>query len=262
MNQNSMDKQNMMSAQAAKQCLFAAMAVGEAILEYGGEVSRVEDSIRRICSAYGFDRADVFCITSTIITTAYTKENEAFTQSCRITHTGNDFDKLGQVNDLSRLICAERTAPEEVLSRLKKIEGLGTASFPARMFFYALIPASFTVFFGGTLPDMLISGLIGTLLFCLDSRLKDLQFNRLFTALLCSLAGGLLASVLSLGIGGCNAALISIGNVMVFIPGVKFTNSIRDLMTGDTITGLICLAESLIMAVVVALGFAAFSLFL
>ena len=248
--------------QKAKQCLFAAMAVGEAILEYGGEVSRVEDSIRRICRAYGFYRADVFCITSTIITTVYTKENTAFTQSCRITHTGNDFDKLGQVNDLSRLICKGNCDPQHVLTRLDEIRNLETASFPAQMFFYALVPGSFTMFFGGNTLDILISGLIGTLLFCLDSRLKDLKFNRLFSVLLCSLSGGLLASILSMGIASCSASLISMGNVMVFIPGVKFTNSIRDLMTGDTITGLICLAESLIMAVVVALGFATFSLFL
>ena len=106
--------------QNVKQALYAAMAVGEAILEYGGEVSRVEDSIQRICSSYGFIRTDVFCITSTIISTAYTKNNEAFTQSCRITHIGNDFDKLGRVNDLSRIICRERTDPEKVLARLKE----------------------------------------------------------------------------------------------------------------------------------------------
>ena len=246
--------------QEAKQCLFAAMAVGKAILEYGGEVSRVEDSIQRICSAYGFCRADVFCITSTIIATVYTRENTAFTQSCRITHTENDFDKLGQVNNLSRTICASICDPQNVLSKLEEIHNLETTSFPAQMFFYALVPASFTLFFGGNLADMFISGLTGALLYCLDSRLKDLKFNRLFIVLLCSLAGGLLANILSMGIDNCSASLISMGNVMVFIPGVKFTNSIRDLMTGDTITGLICLAESLIMAVVVALGFAAFSL--
>ena len=243
-----------------KEYLFAAMAVGEAILEYGGEVSRVEDSIRRICLAYGFDRADVFCITSTIITTAWAAGREAFTQTCRITHITNDFDKLGQVNDLSRAICARGIPPEEVLERLEKIRSLGTASFPARMLIYALVPASFTVFFGGNTFDMLISGLIGMLLFCLNGRLKDARFNGLFTALLCSLAGGFLANILSLGIEESHAALISIGNVMVFIPGVKFTNSIRDLLTGDTITGLTCLAESLIMAAAVAIGFAASSL--
>ena len=49
---------------------------------------------------------------------------------------------------------------------------------------------------------------------------------------------------------------------MVFIPGVKLTNSIRDLLTGETITGLICLAESLLLSAVVAIGFAVSALLL
>lgn len=251
-----------MQIREAEKCLYAAMAVGEAILEYGGEVSRVEDSIRRICTAYGFVRTDVFCITSTIITTAYSEDAKVCTQTCRITHTTNDFDKLGQVNDLSRNLCEKKSRPEDVLSRLREIQEQKTRSLPQQMLIYALVPASFTVFFGGNLSDFLISGLIGAILLCLDRRLKGAKLNGLFTALFCSLAGGFLANILSLGIEGSHAALISIGNVMVFIPGVKFTNSIRDLLTGETITGLICLAESLLLAVVVAIGFAVSSLLL
>ena len=37
---------------------------------------------------------------------------------------------------------------------------------------------------------------------------------------------------------------------------------VRDLLTGETITGLICLAESLLLSAVVALGFAASALVL
>ena len=49
-----------MNREDAQKYLYAAMAAGEAILEYGGEVSRVEDSIRRICTSYGLPRTDVF----------------------------------------------------------------------------------------------------------------------------------------------------------------------------------------------------------
>ena len=251
---NNMDKTN------ADQYLNAAMATGEAILRYGGEVSRVEDSIRRICTAYGFQRTDVFCITSSIIVTAYLDENRTCTQTCRIQHTEKDFDKLGQVNDLSRSICRSLSSPASVHARLKEIRAQKGRPLPVQILIYALVPASFTVFFGGNAADMLISGLIGILLFCLDRRLAQSHFNGLFIALCCSLAGGFLANVLTFGSENTHAALIRIGNVMVFIPGVKFTNSIRDLMTGETITGLICLAESLLLAAVVALGFAAAAL--
>ena len=249
-----------MQKKEAEKYLYAAMAVGEAILEYGGEVSRVEDSIRRICAAYGFERSDVFCITSSIITTACYGSSESCTQTRRITHAENDFDRLGQVNDLSRAICARPEDPEKVISRLREIRSQSAGSFPVQMLIHALISASFTVFFGGNAADMLISGLIGLVLLCLRARLKDARFGALFITLFCSLAGGFLANLLAPGPGG-HAALISIGNVMVFIPGVKFTNSIRDLLTGETITGLICLAESLLLSVIVALGFALPTLF-
>lgn len=258
-----------MHRQDAEKYLNAAMAVGEATLRYGGEVSRVEDSIRRICTSYGFDRADVFCITSSIITTAsFAQDDEGSstqqncTQTCRISHTENDFDKLGQVNSLSRSICSSYKDPDEVLARLEEIRCMPERPLPVQMLIYAAVPAAFTVFFGGNAADLLISGLTGAILLCLRRRLQEASFNALFVALVCSLAGGLLANMMSLGIQDAHAALISIGNVMVFIPGVKFTNSIRDLLTGETITGLICLAESLLLSAVVALGFAAAALIL
>ena len=246
----------------AESCLNAAVAIGEAILEYGGEVGRVEDSIRRVCQAYGFRRTDVFCITSSLIVTAFWEEDEYCTQTRRVTHTENDFEKLDQVNSLSRAVCSSREDPEKVLSRLKEIREAEAYSLPVQILIYAVVPASFTVFFGGNVFDMLISGLIGAVLLCLKKRLQGEQFNGLFTALFCSLAGGFLANLLTAGGDMGHIPLISIGNVMVFIPGVKFTNSIRDLLTGETITGLICLAESLLMAVIVALGFAVSALLL
>ena len=68
-------------------------------------------------------------------------------------------------------------------------------------------------------------------------------------------AGGLLAHLAVRLRLGTHADLISIGNIMLFIPGIMFTNSLRDLFSGDTITGLIRFAESLLLAVIVALGF-------
>ena len=54
---------------------------------------------------------------------------------------------------------------------------------------------------------------------------------------------------------GSHADLISIGNIMLLIPGIAFTNSVRDMFSGDTITGLLRFIESLLLAVTIALGF-------
>ena len=46
-----------------------------------------------------------------------------------------------------------------------------------------------------------------------------------------------------------------IGNIMLLIPGVLLTNSFRDFISGDMISGLLHLSEAIITAVCVAGGF-------
>ena len=65
----------------AEQALFYAMSVGEQLLISGAEVSRVEDTIRRIGLAYGAERVDVFSITSSILATLYYGTDQFVSQS-------------------------------------------------------------------------------------------------------------------------------------------------------------------------------------
>ena len=47
-----------------------------------------------------------------------------------------------------------------------------------------------------------------------------------------------------------------IGNIMLVIPGMQLTNSLRDMINGDTVSGVLNLSEAILKAVSVALGFA------
>ena len=58
-------------AERANEYLYRALDIGQAMLQSGAEISRVEDSIRRLCVAFGAERADVFAITSNITVTIY-----------------------------------------------------------------------------------------------------------------------------------------------------------------------------------------------
>lgn len=244
-----------MNREESQKVLHCAMSIGELLHTSGAEAGRVEDTIRRICMAYGATRVDVFSITSTIITTMFGEGFESCTQSRRVPPMKNDFSRLDKLNQLSRWICANRPDPEEIPPRIEEIRTGRVYGFWTQLAIYCLVSGAFTVFFGGNLKDMLASSVIGVILKCLEAFVLKTSLNSLLTALLCSSAGGLLArlSVL-LGLGS-HVDLISIGNIMLFIPGVMFTNSLRDLFSGDTITGLLRCAESLLMAVIVALGF-------
>ena len=244
-----------MTREESQKILHCAMSVGEMMHTSGAEAGRVEDTIRRICMAYGATRVDVFSITSTIVTTMFGEEFESRTQSRRVPPMKNDFSRLDKLNHLSRWICAKRPTPEEILERIEKIKTTRTYGFWPQLFIYAMVSGSFTVFFGGNAKDMVASALIGIFLKCFEAFVSRSSLNSLLTSLLCSTLGGFLSN-LSVMFGlGVHADLISIGNIMLLIPGVMFTNSLRDMFSGDTITGLIRCAESLLIAVTVALGF-------
>lgn len=67
-----------------------ALDMGEAMLRTGAEILRVEDTIMRICTAYGGGIVDVFTILSLIILSWTTEEGKTYTQTRRIDSYASD----------------------------------------------------------------------------------------------------------------------------------------------------------------------------
>ena len=251
-----------MTKSDAEEILYCAMSIGEQLLISGAEVGRVEDTIRRICLAYGAERVDVFSITSSIVTTMYGEAFGTCTQTRRVSGMANDLDRLDRLNQLSRQICQERPDYRVIREKLTQIQNGPQYSFAVQILVYALISGAFSVFFGGDFKDMVASAIIGIFLKFIQAFIKKGSMNSLISALICSILGGFLAKLFVLAGVGTHADLISIGNIMLLIPGIPFTNSLRDMFSGDTITGLIRFMESLLLALVIALGFTVAGFFL
>lgn len=236
--------------------LSCILDMGELLLTSGAEILRVEDTLIRICSAYGFAKTDVFTITSSIVLTVHTQDRRVLTQTRRIRMRDTDLGRLARVNEFSRRLCAgplDIDAFSQSLEELRQI-----ASYPqwVRCCLYAAISATFALFFGGTVQDALASAISGTLLFfslCFVSRLR---INGILLNMLCSALAALAAvGMVSLGLGHSPDKII-IGNIMLLIPGIALTTSLRDMINGDTISGLLGLSEAVLKALAIAIGFA------
>jgi uncharacterized membrane protein YjjP (DUF1212 family) len=57
-----------------------------------------------------------------------------------------------------------------------------------------------------------------------------------------------------LGIGD-NLDMVMIGTIMLLIPGLAFGNAVKDLLFGDTVSGIIQFTQAILTAVMVAFGF-------
>ena len=111
-------------------------------------------------------------------------------------------------------------------------------------------------FFGGTAKVGLAASLSGVVLFATLYGSATLKMNSLIQTMFCSAVTSI-SVMLLVGIGiGVHPDKIMIGNIMLVIPGIQLTNSLRDMISGDMISGLLNMSEALMKAISVAMGFA------
>ena len=236
--------------------LDIALDLGAETLRAGGEIHRVEDTVTRVCRAYGAAAVEVFAITSLITAEIRMPDGAFATRNRRVTTTYNHLARLEAVNALSRTVCKQPISAEEVRERLKAIREYRPV--PEWLCYVGgmLATGGFAVFFGGTLMDGLAAAAIALLL-TLFARLRPIRINGMVKSLISSFAAGAL-SVLSVSVGfGDNVDKLIIGTLMLEIPGVSFGNALRDLLCGDTLAGTMRLIQALIQTLMIALGYMA-----
>jgi len=128
--------------------VFIALEMGENILKCGGEISRAEETVNRICYAYGASAVDVIAILSTIIVTAEFG-GVSITSTRRLSDYGsNNLGRLAKFNDLSRKICEELPSKAECLKRADNIMGSTQVSLARYVIGSMLTSMGFAMFFG------------------------------------------------------------------------------------------------------------------
>lgn len=229
--------------------------MAEAMLISGSEITRVEDTITRMGLALGANHMNVFVITSCIIVTMATPAGEELTQTRRVTVAGGtDFVKLEKFNDLSRRCCAGEVLPCQLDGEVRAISAIR----PERWRTYlgsVLAAGGFAAFFGGTLLDGIVASLFALLICFLQERLLPISVNQVAFNVVCSLIVGVLTGACVHLIPALHMDKIMIGYIMLLIPGLAMTNAVRNILVGNTISGIMRLVEALLWALALAMGF-------
>lgn len=235
--------------------LTCAMDIGEALLISGAEVHRVEESIQRMCSAFGFARTDVFIITSSMVVTTYAEDNTPYTQTRRITASTTDIERIHHLNALSRKICSQPMTVEEIRQELDRIANCKRYGFWTELLCYSIIAGAFTLFFGGTVMETVISLLVGGIVRVGILLWEAAVARPIFTKFMSAVVATALA-YFAMELGWISSVdKIIIGNIMTLIPGIGLTVALRDLFTGDSIAGLLRTVEAILTALAIAAGY-------
>lgn len=240
--------------------LSVALDIGQYMIKYGGEVHRVEDTVTRICRAYGAQRVEIWAIDSMIAATAYMSDTDYSTQTRRITSANTHLARLEALNALSREICSTTPPADEVKNRIAEIRKLRPIHPLLRCFAGACGAGAFAIFFGGSFLDGLAAAVIGFLMTAII-HLDFIHANAMARTFALSFLNGLLAYVFHAIGFGHNLDKIAIGTIMLVIPGMAFSNALRDIMYGDTASGTMGFSKALVCALMVVLGYSAAFLF-
>lgn len=242
--------------------LQSILDIGEEMVVAGAEVSRVEESIMRMSIAYGFTRINVFLIISNLQVTVETPMGEIITQIRFIERNDVNFDRLDYLNDLSRYVCANCPNVEEIQRRLNGI--LNRPGQPLWLEFAggAFTAAAFTIFFGGSFFDGLAAVGMAVVIMGVYRFLSKRENNMIVLNFITSFLAGIMA-ILMVHVGvGNNPDRVMMGGIMLLIPGIAMTNSIRDMLIGDIASGMLRLTNTLIVAAAIAGGFATAIIFI
>lgn len=232
-----------------------ATELGYCLQVSGGEIYRVEETVRRVLAAYGAPDGEVFAIPNCLTVSLTEPGGHALTRIRRVGHHGTDIYRLEALNQLSREVCGTLPPLPDAMACLEAICADRTLySHRLQLLAYAVGPAAFVPFFGGGWRDTLCGGVCGLVIGLCDLFLERLGTNPFFRTAAGAFFSALMALAL-VGVGfGVHADTIIIGALMALVPGIAFTNSMRDIIAGDLVAGITKSAESLLIGVTIALG--------
>ena len=212
------------------------------MLTNGVETSRAEDSVLRVCASRGYRHINVFTTPTCIIIADDKFDGLSFMRT--IKRRGIDFVQNPEMTT------------EEAINKLKKIATLpppyGIISFYAGT---AISSACFAYLIGGTsIADFLLTliiSVVGTIIYNGIMKLNSMTF---ISTLVSSFA------IATFGVAFCQIGILHdpkmliVGSIMPLLPGVAFVKGLRDLISGDLVSGMSRVSEAFLTAGAIAVG--------
>lgn len=235
--------------------LDAVVLAGEIMLVSGAEVYRVEDTMKHMLRKSGYQFIETIVFATGIFVTLDDPMREPVTLIKRVPERSTNINKIYRVNDVSRRFCAGQITIEEAYGELKKIETEVPYSPLLKAAGTAGVAAFFTPIFGGRLIDFFAAGLVGICLAASSWMMKKVRINDFCVSAFNSFVVAFFSMVIQhFLLPEANADVMIISSIMPLVPGVIFTNAIRDTLNGDYGAGSARMLEAIVVALAVAAG--------
>lgn len=237
----------------AKDLMNLSLFTGALLIQNGAESYRAEDTIERICkSVSNISNVSAYALPSAIFI-SMEFEGETLSNFRKITISDTNLYKIDAVNSFSREFVSKDLSIKEAYDILFQIDG--TEENPLKIYISGGIASSFfSVLFGGSIKDFFASFIIGIFISVVLEKLSYFKLPFFINNIICAFITSVLAIIFAYFGLGSNIDNIIIGVIMLLVPGVAITNSVRDIMSGEFITGAITMIKAFFIALAIAFG--------
>lgn len=266
----------------SRRALEQVTRIGEVLLKNGGEIFRVQQTMQLVAKAYGIPGFQVYVLANGLFVSMqeegrtitrpvesgdaagqeYLFGQEHLASQARLASqvryvplSSVHLGRVAAVNNLSREIVAQKYTVEEASRKIEQIDKLPFTSNAVQTLMSGLGAGAFCILFGGSLLDSAAAFLSGLVLWIFVLFLTARGANKIMVNILAS------ALVTAMGVlffhlfsFGDSMDMIVIGSIVPLLPGVPLTNSIRDYLNGDYLSGTIRMIDAVLVACCIALG--------
>lgn len=255
-----LDSQTKTQEYPLSEVLEVAAEAGHILLENGAEIARIEETMERISSHFGVTSRNFYVISNGIFTTGMSPDGTPEEKRGQYANVefipikGTQMDKIVEVNRLSREISAGKVDLEGARKRLAEIRAMRPKPDMEQIFGSAFGSAGFCAIFGGSLLDCCACFVVGFLLWAFVLYVTSKHFAKLLGNLISGAFAALLCLVFWKAGFGEHLGNMTVGSLIPLIPGVAFTNGIRDLANEDYLSGVTRLLDALLVFMAIAVG--------
>lgn len=233
-----------------------ALFLGELLIRNGAETYRVEDSVLRICKSRGYNHVNCFTTPTVIIISDDKFDGLCFMKT--IESRGMNLYKISILNNFSREFVNKKDPDmNKEIDRLREIDRMKAYPTPVYLMATGLGSACFAATIGGdqimTFILTFFTSIVATYVY--DKMQKFMSITMFSTVISSIIITFLGVALYRLGLIPHQTGLI-VGSIMPLLPGVAFIKAMRDLISGNLISGTARLAEVANILVAIAAGVA------
>lgn len=238
----------------AKDLLNFTALFAKALLKCGAEVYRVEDSVVRIIRSFNnIEEADIFAIENMVIITFVYDQNNYSTMK-RVVKEDTNLEKITLLNDLSRKIVNKEVNLDDAIKNIKKIESSQLYSKLLKILSLSLAAPFMSIVFKGTFEDSIVAFVAMFIEMSVLIYVSNYKIPSVITMAIAAFSVTLTTMLLSRVVYVHNTSSIIIAGLLPLFPGIRVTNSMRDILTGDIVSSIIGIMTAGLIAFAMAIG--------